>query len=94
MWVVKIGGSLNNDPVLPQWLELLAQLGGGLAFGKRERAREGRLFAGAESIGYLLEGKAHRLLTLAMYCVYSIQYSTTRAQQRDRFCHEHVNQAP
>jgi 5-(aminomethyl)-3-furanmethanol phosphate kinase len=29
MWVVKIGGSLNADPVLPQWLELLAQLGGG-----------------------------------------------------------------
>lgn len=29
MWVVKIGGSLNADPLLPQWLELLAQLGGG-----------------------------------------------------------------
>jgi aspartokinase-like uncharacterized kinase len=29
MWVVKIGGSLCDDPVLPQWLELLAELGGG-----------------------------------------------------------------
>ena len=29
MWVVKLGGSLCADPVLPQWLELLAQLGGG-----------------------------------------------------------------
>lgn len=29
MWVVKIGGSLLGDPLLPQWLELLAQLGGG-----------------------------------------------------------------
>jgi len=29
MWVVKIGGSLGNDPMLPQWLDLLAQLGGG-----------------------------------------------------------------
>ena len=29
MWVVKIGGSLNADPLLPQWLELLVQLGGG-----------------------------------------------------------------
>ncbi len=29
MWVVKLGGSLNADPLLPQWLELLAQLGGG-----------------------------------------------------------------
>ncbi len=29
MWVVKIGGSLNNDPLLPRWLELLTTLGGG-----------------------------------------------------------------
>jgi len=29
MWVVKLGGSLGTDPLLPQWLELLAQLGGG-----------------------------------------------------------------
>ena len=29
MWVVKLGGSLTADPLLPQWLELLAQLGGG-----------------------------------------------------------------
>ena len=29
MWVVKIGGSMNNDPMLPQWLDLLVQLGGG-----------------------------------------------------------------
>ena len=29
MWVVKLGGSLIADPALPQWLDLLAQLGGG-----------------------------------------------------------------
>ncbi|HSI58532.1 MAG TPA: aspartate kinase [Ideonella sp.] len=29
MWVVKIGGSLCADPLLPDWLDLLAQLGGG-----------------------------------------------------------------
>jgi 5-(aminomethyl)-3-furanmethanol phosphate kinase len=29
MWVVKIGGSLCADPVLLDWLELLARLGGG-----------------------------------------------------------------
>jgi len=29
MWIVKIGGSMSTDPLLPQWLELLAQLGGG-----------------------------------------------------------------
>jgi 5-(aminomethyl)-3-furanmethanol phosphate kinase len=29
MWVVKLGGSLNTDALLPAWLDLLAQLGGG-----------------------------------------------------------------
>ena len=29
MWIVKLGGSLNADPLLPEWLDLLAQLGGG-----------------------------------------------------------------
>ena len=29
MWVVKIGGSLNANPMLPAWLDLLAQCGGG-----------------------------------------------------------------
>lgn len=29
MWIVKIGGSLCADPMLPHWLDLLARLGGG-----------------------------------------------------------------
>lgn len=29
MWVVKLGGSLNGNPLLAAWLELLVQLGGG-----------------------------------------------------------------
>lgn len=29
MWVVKLGGSLNADALLPAWLDLLVQLGGG-----------------------------------------------------------------
>ena len=29
MWVVKIGGSLNTNPMLPAWLDLLAECGGG-----------------------------------------------------------------
>jgi 5-(aminomethyl)-3-furanmethanol phosphate kinase len=29
MWIVKLGGSLAGDELLPQWLDLLVQLGGG-----------------------------------------------------------------
>jgi aspartokinase-like uncharacterized kinase len=29
MWVVKLGGSLQRDAMLPQWLQMLASLGGG-----------------------------------------------------------------
>jgi aspartokinase-like uncharacterized kinase len=29
MWIVKLGGSMSGDPVLPEWLDLLARLGGG-----------------------------------------------------------------
>ena len=29
MWIVKLGGSLNTNPMLPAWLDLLAQCGGG-----------------------------------------------------------------
>lgn len=29
MWVVKLGGSLSGDPLLPQWLDLFVRLGGG-----------------------------------------------------------------
>lgn len=29
MWVIKIGGSLGRDPVLPSWLDVLGSLGGG-----------------------------------------------------------------
>lgn len=29
MWIVKLGGSLARDALLPRWLELLAELGGG-----------------------------------------------------------------
>lgn len=66
MWVVKIGGSLNNDPVLTQWLELLAQLGGGrvtLVCGGGGFADEVRRAQGHWHFGDL---QAHNMAVLAM----------------------------
>jgi hypothetical protein len=50
MWVVKLGGSLNRDPLLPKWLELLSSLGrgrvtvvpGGGAFADQARDAQAR----------------------------------------------------
>jgi 5-(aminomethyl)-3-furanmethanol phosphate kinase len=66
MWVVKLGGSLNNDPALPQWLELLAQLGGGrvtVVCGGGGFADEVRR---AQALWQLDDLAAHNMAVLAM----------------------------
>lgn len=66
MWVVKIGGSLSADPVLPQWLELCASLGGGritLVFGGgtfREHVQRAQAHWGFDDLA------AHNMAVLAM----------------------------
>ena len=66
MWVVKIGGSLGSDPLLPQWLELLAQLGGGrvtLVCGGGSFADEVRR---AQALWGFDDLAAHNMAVLAM----------------------------
>jgi aspartokinase-like uncharacterized kinase len=66
MWVVKIGGSLSRDPLLPQWLELVTQLGGGrvtLVTGGGAFADEVRRLQAHWSFGDL---QAHNMAVLAM----------------------------
>jgi 5-(aminomethyl)-3-furanmethanol phosphate kinase len=66
MWVVKLGGSLNNDPALPQWLELLAKLGGGrvtVVCGGGGFADEVRR---AQALWQLDDLAAHNMAVLAM----------------------------
>ena len=66
MWVIKIGGSLNGDALLPRWLELVAQLGGGRvvlvpgggAFADQARAAQSRW--GCDDVA------AHNMAVLAM----------------------------
>jgi len=66
MWIVKIGGSLNTNPILPAWLDLLAECGGGRvivvcgsgAFGDEVRNAQARWRFGDLS--------AHNMAILAM----------------------------
>lgn len=66
MWVVKLGGSLNRDALLPQWLELLSTLGrgrvtvvpGGGAFA--DQAREAQAHWRFDDVA------AHNMAILAM----------------------------
>jgi 5-(aminomethyl)-3-furanmethanol phosphate kinase len=66
MWVVKLGGSLNGDPCLPQWLDLLDRFGGGrvaLVCGGGGFADEARRLHG---LWQLDELPAHNMAVLAM----------------------------
>jgi 5-(aminomethyl)-3-furanmethanol phosphate kinase len=66
MWVLKIGGSLNRDPLLPLWLDLAAQLGGGrvtLVCGGGAFADEVRRTQAHWRVGDL---PAHNMAVLAM----------------------------
>ena len=77
MWVVKLGGSLGNDPVLPQWLAMLTQLGGGrvtVVSGGGGFADEARRLQGLWQFNDLA---AHNMAVLAMvqtaYQLHAIQ---------------------
>jgi len=66
MWVVKLGGSLTADPALPQWLDLLAQLGGGrvtVVCGGGRLADEVRR---AQALWQFNDLAAHNMAVLAM----------------------------
>lgn len=66
MWVVKIGGSLGQDPLLPQWLSLLTQLGAGrvaVVAGGGGFADEARRLQSLWQFGDLA---AHNIAILAM----------------------------
>ncbi len=66
MWVVKLGGSLSGDPLLPQWLALLSQLGGGrvtVVCGGGRFADEVRH---AQGLWHIDDTAAHNMAVLAM----------------------------
>jgi aspartokinase-like uncharacterized kinase len=66
MWVVKLGGSLARDPRLPQWLNMLAEFGGGRVTvvpggaGFADAVREAQAHWGFDDVA------AHNMAVLAM----------------------------
>ena len=90
MWVVKLGGSLNSDPLLPQWLELLANLGGGrvtLVCGGGAFADEVRR---AQSQWRFDDLPAHNMAVLAMaqtaYLAHGLQPELRLATSKADIC--------
>ncbi|TXC65766.1 aspartate kinase [Piscinibacter aquaticus] len=88
MWVVKLGGSLNGDPLLAQWLELLVQLGGGrvtVVCGGGSFADEVRR---AQSQWHFDDVPAHNMAVLAMaqtaYMAHGLQPALQLASSRGR----------
>jgi 5-(aminomethyl)-3-furanmethanol phosphate kinase len=81
MWVVKLGGSLNGDPTLPQWLDLLDRYGGGrvaLVCGGGAFADEVRRLHG---LWQTEELPAHNMAVLAMVqSAYLVQGINPRLQ--------------
>lgn len=81
MWVVKLGGSLNADPALAQWLDLLDRYGGGrvaLVCGGGAFADEARRLHGLWQVEEL---PAHNMAVLAMVqTAYLVQGINPRLQ--------------
>jgi aspartokinase-like uncharacterized kinase len=90
MWVVKLGGSLNNDALLPQWLDLLADLGGGRVTVVCGGGRFSEEVRQAQSRWQFADLPAHNMAVLAMaqttYLAHGLQpglrLATTKADIR------------
>ncbi len=90
MWIVKIGGSLNANPLLPAWLDLLAQCGGGRVTVVGGGGRFADAVRHAQGHWHLGDLSAHNMALLAMaqsaYLMHglnpSLQLTRTKADIR------------
>ena len=84
MWIVKLGGSLTTSPMLPAWLDLLAQCGGGrvtVVCGGGSFADEVRRAQAHWKIGDL---SAHNMAVLAMAQTAHLMHGLNPALQLTR----------
>ena len=66
MWIVKIGGSLNANPMLPAWLDLLAECGGGRVIVVCGGGTFGDEVRRAQAQWHFSDLSAHNMAILAM----------------------------
>lgn len=66
MWIVKIGGSLNNNPILQDWLDLLAECGGGRVILVSGGGAFADAVRGAQARWRIGDLSAHNMAVLAM----------------------------
>src|SRR5215470_5409653 len=66
MWIVKLGGSLAQDPRLPRWLEMLAEVGGGRVLVVPGGAAFADAVRAAQSHWRFDDLTAHNMAVLAM----------------------------
>ena len=84
MWIVKLGGSLTSSPMLPAWLDLLAQCGGGrvtVVCGGGSFADEVRR---AQAHWKLSDLSAHNMAVLAMVQTAHLMHGLNPALQLTR----------
>ena len=84
MWIVKLGGSLLTSPMLPAWLDLLAQCGGGrvtVVCGGGSFADEVRR---AQAHWKLSDLSAHNMAVLAMAQTAHLMHGLNPALQLTR----------
>lgn len=66
MWIVKIGGSLNTNPLLQDWLDLLAECGGGRVILVCGGGAFGDAVRHAQAHWHIGDLSAHNMAVLAM----------------------------
>jgi len=66
MWIVKLGGSLNSNPILQEWLDLLAECGGGRVILVSGGGPFGDAVRHAQAHWRISDLSAHNMAVLAM----------------------------
>jgi aspartokinase-like uncharacterized kinase len=79
MWIVKLGGSLLRDPRLREWLQMLAEFGGGLVTVVPGGASFADAVREAQARWHFDDVVAHNMAVLAMAQTAHMLHGSSRA---------------